>query len=272
MNNKYVRGMFCLFLSLFFHLMVFIFIFTDIAAFSAQSRSEYKILAEVALLPAKRAENPVGRNYADISKFTEESEVKILEEKLAVEPVTVKEAVVPEVMKPAAPSIKLEPDLKAEPKKSDVRKQPELKAAAKKDNTPKKADERQEIKTDSASALTSTESIVPGSSSGASSPGLWKAAKISEPRISTSIAAVDSVIVVNRVKPVYPQISRKRREEGNVVVLASVVNGKVVNVSIEKGSGIKALDTSALTAIGKWSFSPDTNIVVRIPVSFELKD
>ncbi|MCL1940650.1 MAG: energy transducer TonB [Synergistaceae bacterium] len=98
------------------------------------------------------------------------------------------------------------------------------------------------------------------------------ATNISQPQSANSIVTVDSVIVVNRVKPVYPQISRKRGEEGSVVLLARVLNGKVVNVTIEKSSGVKALDSSALAAVGKWSFSSGTSLTVRIPVSFKLKD
>ncbi|MCL1875929.1 MAG: TonB family protein [Synergistaceae bacterium] len=271
MKNKYVRGLFCLTLSMLFHIAIFIFIFANIAVFPAQSRSEYKILAEVMMMPAKRAENPGGRNNAGVPKVTEESEAKIQEEKIAAEPVTVPEAAIPEVMKPAAPPVKVEPVIKAEPKISPARKQPEPKAAARKANTPKKADVKQERVTDNAASLPSIESSIPSSVPGVPSVA-GNAAKPSQERPVSSIAAVESVVVINRVKPTYPAISRKRREEGNVVTLASVVNGKVVNVTVEKSSGIKALDASALSAVGKWSFSPDTNIVVRIPVSFELKD
>jgi len=93
-----------------------------------------------------------------------------------------------------------------------------------------------------------------------------------QPQQTPSIAGVDSVIVVNRVRPVYPQISRRRGEEGDVILLAEVRGGRVVNVAIERSSGVSALDSSAVTAVGRWSFSPDTNLTVRIPVSFRLRD
>jgi len=264
MKNVHVRNLLSLFLSLLFHFLIFAFLFSDVSIFPVQSApQEQKILAEVMLIPAKRAEKQEEQkaNIEDSLKKTEEigAKIQVKEEIKANEPVL--ETVTPTTTESRNDTTRKRavPVKKAEPKKSTVKNE-ENKALDKQEiNTGKKREEISGSKEDSISAFTP----VPSPND--------NAAGLSQQRAS-SIVAVDSVIVVNRVKPIYPQISRKRGEEGNVILLANVVNGKVVNVTIEKSSGIKALDSSALTAVGKWSFSSGTNLTVRIPVSFKLKD
>lgn len=95
----------------------------------------------------------------------------------------------------------------------------------------------------------------------------------SKPRpAQNAIASLANVKIVSRVKPQYPQIARKRNEEGTVVLLARVQGGRVASVSVEKSSGVGTLDASAKSAVEKWKFSPDTNATVRVPVSFSLKE
>lgn len=89
---------------------------------------------------------------------------------------------------------------------------------------------------------------------------------------SAPVTSIDNVKVISRLKPVYPQIARKRGEEGTVVLLAKVESGRVVNVLVEKSSGIKTLDASALSAVQNWKFSAETSALVRVPVSFSLKE
>jgi protein TonB len=224
---------------------------------------EHKILAEVMLVSPKRSGVQEEQNSAsekNLEKIEESvTKIQIREEENKINETR---ATVPE----AAKAI--------EPQKNVAKKQVKpIEKAAPKKPAEKKINAAHDIHADTNKIDINKESDISASYSENTSPKSSAAGNpLSQARAHSLIAAVDSVVVVNRVKPVYPQISRKRGEEGNVVLLASVKNGKVVDVTIEKSSGIKALDSSALAAVGKWSFSADTSIVVRIPVSFRLKD
>lgn len=78
--------------------------------------------------------------------------------------------------------------------------------------------------------------------------------------------------ITRRVTPDYPRASRLRREEGQVVIVAEIKNGKAVKVSIESSSGHQRLDRSALEAVKKWEFAFRNARTVRIPVIFRLRD
>jgi len=181
----------------------------------------------------------------------------------------------PEPVKASEPKKTPEPVKAIEPQRAPVRTQPSSKVEPPKNTTSNTTESithnRQASNTDKTDTSRSGNISSSVQEEPSPKPGV-PARSHSQPQSVPAIAGVDSVIVVNRVSPVYPQISRRRGEEGNVVLLAIVENGKVVSVSVEKSSGIKALDSSALSAVGKWSFSPDTNITVRIPVAFKLKD
>lgn len=78
--------------------------------------------------------------------------------------------------------------------------------------------------------------------------------------------------------PPYPDLARKRGQEGTVNVRCEVdAQGKVTAVSLAKSSGFKLLDEAALKAVGKWKFRPgekDGASVagsVIVPVQFKLK-
>ena len=59
------------------------------------------------------------------------------------------------------------------------------------------------------------------------------------------------------VRPIYPRRSRIRGESGTVILRAKIgANGKLLNIEIEKSSGFKSLDDSALKALKKAKFSP----------------
>jgi protein TonB len=227
------------------------------------SPREHKILAEIMLIPAKQARESEGQHsmVEKISKKTDESKsiIQVKEEENVINKTG---EAVPDVIKAVKPQNNI----------AKKQAKPSEKVALQKAMAENEINDIHEIKTDNVADyhnegnISSSFSENPRHESGNASKG------VSQPRSASSIAGVDSVIVVNRVKPIYPTISRKRGEEGNVVLLASVENGKVVNVIVEKSSGIKALDSSAISAAGKWSFSSDTNIVVRIPISFRLKE
>ncbi|MDO9508611.1 MAG: energy transducer TonB [Thermovirgaceae bacterium] len=78
--------------------------------------------------------------------------------------------------------------------------------------------------------------------------------------------------VVKRVHPVYPLASRRRGEEGEVSLLASIgPRGEVARVTVLESSGYTALDESALNAVRKWLFSPGTPEKLIVPVIFKLE-
>lgn len=57
--------------------------------------------------------------------------------------------------------------------------------------------------------------------------------------------------------PVYPQLSRKLREQGTVVLQLTVLaSGKVANVTVLQSSGYARLDKAALQAVQHWRYQP----------------
>lgn len=78
--------------------------------------------------------------------------------------------------------------------------------------------------------------------------------------------------------PSYPRVSRRRGEEGTVLVKALVgKKGFPVKTNIHQSSGYKRLDKEALRAVSSWEFSPaeedGLNIVheVLIPIKFQIE-
>jgi len=78
--------------------------------------------------------------------------------------------------------------------------------------------------------------------------------------------------------PRYPRLSRKRGEEGMVVLDVQILaDGSVGEIDIFSSSGYDRLDVSALDAVKKWQFQParlrGLTVTVRrkVPVMFKLK-
>lgn len=78
--------------------------------------------------------------------------------------------------------------------------------------------------------------------------------------------------------PVYPELARKRGQEGTVRVRCQVdAGGLVVAVSLAQGSGHKLLDEAALKTAAKWRFKPALKNgqavagSVIVPVEFRLR-
>lgn len=83
---------------------------------------------------------------------------------------------------------------------------------------------------------------------------------------------------LNNPKPPYPELARKRGQEGVVRVRCQVDSaGAVTGVSLAQTSGHKLLDEAALKTVRKWRFRPamDNGAPVSgsvvVPVSFRLK-
>jgi TonB family protein len=80
-------------------------------------------------------------------------------------------------------------------------------------------------------------------------------------------------------KPIYPESSRRKGEEGSVILRVQVdEKGLPLQVTLKKSSGYVRLDDSASMAVGRWRFVPayvnGTAVVswVTVPLTFRLKN
>ena len=79
--------------------------------------------------------------------------------------------------------------------------------------------------------------------------------------------------------PVYPEVARRRGQQGRVVLEVSVsAEGMPVSVRVAQSSGYPSLDTAAQTAVERWRFVPATrggapvSAVAEVPVRFRLTE
>lgn len=79
--------------------------------------------------------------------------------------------------------------------------------------------------------------------------------------------------------PEYPAMSRRFREEGQVLLLVEVTaQGEVAQVQIKQGSGFPRLDDAALATVRNWRFVPahrgeePIGASVVVPIVFRLSD
>lgn len=80
-------------------------------------------------------------------------------------------------------------------------------------------------------------------------------------------------------KPAYPVSSRRRGEEGRVVLRVFVdAQGRAAKVEVQDSSGHGRLDESALAAVSRWRFVPARRgnepfaAWVRVPIVFSLRE
>ena len=79
--------------------------------------------------------------------------------------------------------------------------------------------------------------------------------------------------VTRRVPAEYPTISRRRGDQGTVVLILEIRSGRVTRVEVERSSGHAALDESARRAVSAWEFDTSgfgDSISARIPFVFSL--
>lgn len=79
-------------------------------------------------------------------------------------------------------------------------------------------------------------------------------------------------------KPVYPELARKRGQEGTVRLRAHVdEKGRVITVEVAQSSGWRMLDVAAVKTVRRWRFQPGMRAgiavqgTVMIPVRFSLQ-
>ena len=83
-------------------------------------------------------------------------------------------------------------------------------------------------------------------------------------------------VLLTRVEPVYPELARKLRLSG-LVVLRAVIgrSGRVEDLSVEKSAGA-LLDAAATSAVEKWMYKPATlsgrpvRVLLTVSVEFSL--
>lgn len=97
----------------------------------------------------------------------------------------------------------------------------------------------------------------------------------SSPKAASSPAPVDTH---TNPRPIYPELARKRGQEGLVRLLAQVdSNGTLIELAVAQSSGYSLLDEAALKAVRRWRFRPGLNNgqavngSVIIPVEFRLQ-
>ncbi|MFN2441722.1 MAG: energy transducer TonB, partial [Thermoanaerobaculia bacterium] len=83
-------------------------------------------------------------------------------------------------------------------------------------------------------------------------------------------------VVINRVDPVYPEVARKARIQGIVIIEAIIdKRGNVTNVKVLKGLPF-GLDQAAADAVRRWRFRPGTlngqpvDVIFNLTVNFKL--
>jgi protein TonB len=62
---------------------------------------------------------------------------------------------------------------------------------------------------------------------------------------------------LNNKAPLYPQLSRKKKEQGTVLLLILVkADGTVSEIKLKTSSGFTRLDQAARQAVKRWQFQP----------------
>jgi protein TonB len=81
---------------------------------------------------------------------------------------------------------------------------------------------------------------------------------------------VKAPVVIDRVDPDYPEIARKGKVAGVVIVEAIIdANGNVDQVKVIKGLPM-GLSDAAVSAVKRWKFKPGTLNGQPVPVIFNL--
>ena len=79
--------------------------------------------------------------------------------------------------------------------------------------------------------------------------------------------------------PEYPELARRRSEQGRVVLRVEVsMDGRPLEISVARSSGFGILDSAAENAVREWRFVPATEggrpvpATAEVPVQFRLED
>jgi len=89
---------------------------------------------------------------------------------------------------------------------------------------------------------------------------------------AAEIVDVTALVITKKVTPVYPAFSRKRKEEGTVQLLITILDNSVTECKIERSSGYARLDEVARRAVSQWKFSHSGTVKARVPIMFKISD
>jgi TonB family protein len=98
------------------------------------------------------------------------------------------------------------------------------------------------------------------------------------PKVTRSKGPSRPASVLRRYQPGYPQSARRDKVEGRVMLDVQInSNGRVGSVRVITSSGSPVLDSTAIAAVKRWSFSPaqkegrPVSSQVHVPFRFSLK-
>jgi protein TonB len=170
-----------------------------------------------------------------------QADAAITEPTIDMEPPKLQGMLIAPEPKIAPPPPKAEPEpVKPQPK--PITKQPPLKQTAPKQKTPPPV------------AKAAAAAPAPTLTKPVTRQAQASSAKTTEP--STQLPSADAAGLNNKA-PVYPMLSRKRKEQGTVWMLLLVSKeGLVTQLKLKKTSGFDRLDQAALQAVKKWKFQP----------------
>lgn len=148
-----------------------------------------------------------------------------------------------------------------------------LKKTAPTQTTPEKSSENIENESLQSVATDNSDETTQGTGKGESGDGNSKGtADVGSGKQQGAIVDVTALVITKKVTPMYPAFSRKRREEGTVQLLITILKNSVSECKIEKSSGYGRLDEAARAAVMQWKFAEVSQAKVRVPVSFRIKD
>ena len=92
-------------------------------------------------------------------------------------------------------------------------------------------------------------------------------------------AGTQAPSVLTKIEPVYPWQARRSRQQGSVIVQATILeSGMPADIGVLVSSGSVLLDQAAITAVRQWTFAPARNSLTgaatvsttQIPITFAI--
>jgi len=158
----------------------------------------------------------------------------IIEEQPVIQP--------PEVIKPPEPKQETKPEPKQEPKPEPALKKPEP--------TPEPVIEQHE-------PILAPEQPAPSEPLEAAPAAALPLANDADSLGAPITPPQEDAAHLNNPRPAYPNLSKRLREEGTVVLdVLILVDGSVGDVVIKESSGFKRLDETAVKAVRQWRYLP----------------
>lgn len=190
--------------------------------------------------------------YVDFAVVQEQT---ILNENIA--PFSTKSSTVKQEPTPLEP-LPIEPDPEPESEPEPVKIEPKPVVPPQKIIQPPKPQKTAApVKPSSSSVLKKTPSSLPTGPRTPSSATGVKSAAIPLGQTTPKRSSGGDAIVLRRVKPSYPSLSRRKGEQGSVTLEVLVkADGSAGTVTVKTSSGFSRLDKAALNAVRRWRFEP----------------